>query len=358
MEIHEVCNIFPEMSESEFEELVADIRENGLREPIKTYKSKIIDGKSRFRACKKAGVAPRFEEWNGKGSLIGYVVSLNLKRRHLSPDQKAAVAVALLPLLEKEAALRKQATQIKQGKAPVAEKFQQPEKGRAAEQAAKLVGVNPHYVSDFKKIQATQPHLAEQIRRGEKKIVEAKRELKREELGIVPNLPKEKFSIIYADPPWKYDFAQSDSRAIETHYPSMDMTELCALPVNDLAGDDSVLFLWVTAPKLREGLQLISAWGFSYRTGAVWVKDKIGMGYYFRSQHEHLLVGTRGNPRLPDPSKRPSSVIESPRTKHSEKPVRVYELIESMYPGFKKIELFARQARKGWTAWGNKVKAP
>jgi N6-adenosine-specific RNA methylase IME4 len=350
--------IFPELSETEYNDLVEDLKQHGLRETIKTYKGKVVDGKNRLRACRDAGVTPRFEEWNGEGSLIAYVVSLNLKRRHLTADQKAAIAVSLLPLLEEEA---KERVREHGGTAPGKQKTpvsKIPQVfGKSRDQAAKIVGVNPHYVSDFKKIQETRPELAEKIRKGEVKIVEAKRELKREQLGIVSPLPEEKFSIIYADPPWKYDFAQSNSRAIETHYPSMDMTELCALPVNELAADNSVLFLWVTAPKLWEGLQLINAWGFTYRTGGVWVKDKIGMGYYFRSKHEHLLIGTKGNPPLSDPSKRPPSVIEAPRTEHSEKPAVVYEIIEQMYPSFKKIELFARKAREGWTAWGNKVNA-
>jgi N6-adenosine-specific RNA methylase IME4 len=87
----------------------------------------------------------------------------------------------------------------------------------------------------------------------------------------------------------------------------------------------------------------------------VWVKDKIGMGYYFRQQHELLLVAGRGKSKLAPPEGRVSSVIEAPRGKHSEKPQHVYEILEAMYPDSSRVEMFARVARDGWDAWGNET---
>lgn len=106
---------------------------------------------------------------------------------------------------------------------------------------------------------------------------------------------------------------------------------------------------------LRESLEVMAAWGFLYRTNLVWVKDKIGTGYYIRNEHELLLIGRRGNLPVPEPGTQPSSVIHAPRTEHSEKPVEFYELIETLYPDLPKIELFARNNREGWKAWGNQV---
>ena len=100
---------------------------------------------------------------------------------------------------------------------------------------------------------------------------------------------------------------------------------------------------------------VIEAWGFDYRTCAAWVKDKIGTGIYVRQRHEYLLLGKRGKPITPLPGTQPDSVIEAPRGKHSEKPVQGYELIERMYPGLPKIELFSRSARDGWASHGNEV---
>ena len=135
----------------------------------------------------------------------------------------------------------------------------------------------------------------------------------------------------------------------------MDLEEIKALDIGSLAYDDCTLFLWGTSPKLPWALEVMNAWGFDYKTCAVWVKDKIGMGYYFRQQHELLLVGGRGDSQLPEQSIRPSSVIYAPRTEHSAKPEQVYEVIETMYPEAARLELFARGERRGWTSWGHDV---
>lgn len=161
------------------------------------------------------------------------------------------------------------------------------------------------------------------------------------------------FNVIYADPPWQYDYSPTESRAIENQYPTMPLEDICALPVEKIAADDCVLFLWATNPKLEEALTVIRAWGFTYKTNMVWVKDKIGMGYYARQQHELLLIATRGSLPVPEPSARPSSVIQAERSTHSAKPESVYDTLERMYPDFNKVELFCRTPREGWTAWGN-----
>lgn len=170
-------------------------------------------------------------------------------------------------------------------------------------------------------------------------------------------LPKGKYNLIYADPPWQYDFSSTDNRKIENHYPTMEVDAICELEVNKLAHDDCVLFLWATSPKLREALQVIEEWGFEYKTCMVWNKDKIGMGYYARQKHELLLIATCGHPALPPESTRPESVVDAPRGRHSAKPEVFYELIEKMYPCSKRIELFARGERKGWHVWGNEVRS-
>src|SRR5208337_1254234 len=348
-ELHEVCSLFPPMSHAEFEALKADIAAHGLLVPIETYEGKVIDGKNRLRACSELGVEPRFMKWGGPGSPTERVVSLNLERRHLTADQKAAVACDMLPLLEREAKERQ-----RQGREPVPHPE---EAGKARDRAAKVVGVNQHYVSDFKRLEAARPDLAQEVRSGKKKLIIAKQELIRYELkDKTQSLPNGKFNIILADPPYAYTFGKSNTRVIENHYPTQTLEELAALPVENICADDCVLFLWTPPPKLIEGLQLLQRWGFSYKTSAVWNKLKVGMGYYFRIQHEYLLVGTRGNPQTPDPAARPPSIFESSRTDHSEKPAIVYELIEAMYPTAKKIELYARgRPRKKWAAWGNEV---
>ena len=166
--------------------------------------------------------------------------------------------------------------------------------------------------------------------------------------------PEGIFAVLYADPPWRYKHNETpDLRAVENQYPTMGADEIGALDVP--AADDAVLFLWATNPKLREALSVMDAWGFEYRTNACWVKDRFGMGYYVRGQHELLLIGRRGSLPVPEPSRRPASILNAPRQEHSRKPDEFYELIERMYPDHSKVELFARRPREGWDGWGNQL---
>lgn len=175
-------------------------------------------------------------------------------------------------------------------------------------------------------------------------------------MHATPALPAGPFDVIYADPPWRYEGATiTPNRRIENHYPTMDLEAICALPVRDIAAKDAVLYLWAPAAKLAEAMEVIDAWGFTFRTHAVWVKPSIGPGHWVRAQHEDLLIARRGKMRTPAPATRPSSVFEAPRKRHSAKPEIVYVDLERMYPDARRIELFARQHRPGWRAWGNEV---
>lgn len=168
-------------------------------------------------------------------------------------------------------------------------------------------------------------------------------------------LPEGIYSVIYADPPWQYGNV-SFMETAGHHYSTMQLEDICELPINKLANDETVLFLWATNPLLFEALQVLSAWGFQYKTNIAWVKDRgRGVGWFLRSRHELLLIGTRDN--TPHPKYRPDSCfIQKRPQRHSQKPNRAYEIIERMYPG-KKIELFARTQRDGWEVWGNEIRS-
>lgn len=118
-----------------------------------------------------------------------------------------------------------------------------------------------------------------------------------------------------------------------------------------------VLYLLATAPKLLEALEVMEAWGFKYKTQAIWDKEIIGMGYWFRGQHEILLVGTKGKFSPPPQSMRVSSVFTERRGKHSKKPNKIRTLISKWFPTELKIELFARQPTKGWDSWGDEIES-
>lgn len=161
------------------------------------------------------------------------------------------------------------------------------------------------------------------------------------------------YDVIYADPPWRYEFSPTSSRAIEKQYPTMSLDEICQMSVP--SSDNAVLFLWATGPKLLDALQVMVAWGFRYRSQAVWDKETIGIGCWFRGQHELLLVGVKGKMTPPGPHQRVGSVIRCRKTTHSAKPLVVRRLISEWFPNKSKIELFARDGTgtDGWYLHGN-----
>ena len=121
--------------------------------------------------------------------------------------------------------------------------------------------------------------------------------------------------------------------------------------------ENAVLYLWATAPKLLEALAVMKSWGFKYRTQMIWDKEIIGCGWWFRGQHEILLVGVKGKFSPPAPSMRVSSVLRKRRTRHSEKPRIIRGRIKRWFPNVNRIELFAREKVRGWDAWGNEVES-
>jgi len=164
------------------------------------------------------------------------------------------------------------------------------------------------------------------------------------------------FGVIYADPPWRFEPYSRDTgmdRAADNHYPTMTLDDLLVLPVP--AASDAVLFLWATVPMLPEALDVMAAWGFAYKSHYVWVKDRIGTGYWTRNQHELLLIGTRGDIPAPAPGEQYASVVSAAVGEHSAKPAMFAEMIEEMFPNLPAVELFARGPRLGWTVWGNEA---
>lgn len=190
---------------------------------------------------------------------------------------------------------------------------------------------------------------------GGKTITEVRRDMKRAEVKRGMDLPDAKFRVLYADPPWKYgDQLTEDYGPTKFHYPAMTISELCALPVEDLCEPDAVLFLWVTSPMLEDAFPVIKAWRFEYKTSFVWDKMKHNLGHYNSVRHEFLLVCTRGS-CLPDVPQLFDSVQSIERTEHSVKPERFRTIIDTIYPHGKRLELFARREAEGWERWGNQT---
>jgi N6-adenosine-specific RNA methylase IME4 len=188
-----------------------------------------------------------------------------------------------------------------------------------------------------------------------KKAHRARREA---ELGAKQRaLPDRRYGVILADPPWRFQPYSRETgmdRSADNHYPTNPIEEIMALDVRSIAAADCVLFLWATAPMLPQAIDVMEAWGFTYKTCAVWSKDRIGTGYWFRNKHEILLVGTRGHVPAPAMGTQWPSLILAPVGRHSEKPVVFCEMIEGYFPTLPKIELHARGvvSRPGWDVWG------
>jgi N6-adenosine-specific RNA methylase IME4 len=362
---HAVANLFPLLQGEEYEQLKADIAASGLREAIWLHPDgSIIDGRNRHRACLDTGTPLHFRTWDGHGSLVSLVVSLNLHRRHLNSSQRAVIALDVLPLLEEEARERQGHGQTAPGKT-LSQRIDQAS-GRAAEQAAALLNTNRQYVSDAKRLQQEAPQLLEAVRGGDLNIVQAKRQLKeqrrearrednREQIAAAadPAQLTGVYSAIVIDPPWDWD-DEGDvdqlGRARPTYH-TLSIDELRALPVGKLADENCHVYLWITNRSLPKGFDLLERWGFRYITCITWVKPSFGMGNYFRGQTEHVLFGVKGSQPLL--RKDAATVFQAPRGPdgHSSKPPAFYDFVESCSPG-PYLEMFSRGERDGWVTWG------
>jgi N6-adenosine-specific RNA methylase IME4 len=171
-----------------------------------------------------------------------------------------------------------------------------------------------------------------------------------------------RFATVLADPPWQ--FVNRTGKMAPEHrrllrYPTLPVDEIAALPVAALAAERAHLYLWIPNTLLADGLQVMTAWGFVYKTNLVWYKvrkdggpDGRGVGFYFRNVTELLLFGVRGGMRTLDPGRIQVNLLATRKREHSRKPDEAYGLIERCSPG-PRLELFARFRRDGWTQWGN-----
>ena len=167
------------------------------------------------------------------------------------------------------------------------------------------------------------------------------------------------YNIIYADPPWHYKqgsmfMGTKETSSAITHYPTMSKQQLEEMDVPSLAADDCLLFMWSSSPHIDEAIDLITAWGFHYKTVAVvWDKVKTNPGFYTMSQVELCLVGKKGKIPQPRGVRNAKQMLTETRTRHSAKPAEIRQRIELMFPTQPKLELFARQQTAGWDVFGN-----
>ncbi len=351
----------------DLEPLINSIKTVGLLHPVVVAPDgTLIAGYRRFEAFKKMGLEEIPATVLDVKDILRAEYDENVVRKDFTIEERVEISEKLWGKVAEEARKRQEATQAKPGER-VGErkdigcaKFAPPTNtGKTRDIIAKYFGESGFQLEKEKKIvkaAKTEPerfgNLLEKIDRGEVSVDYAYQMINRaQKAKEPPPLPDGKFDVIYADPPWDYEFGLRGSA--EYHYPLLEIEKIASMEIP--SADDCVLFLWATAPKLPEALEVMKSWGFEYKTNAVWVKLSAGNGYYFRGQHELLLLGVKGKPGVPFEADRPPSVIVADRGEHSEKPDAVYEIIEKMYPNKRRLELFARKKREGWTVWGNEI---
>ena len=376
----ELRALIPPLTEEEKRLLEESIVSEGCRDPLVVWGDVLIDGHNRYDICTRRDVPFRVvqREFADKHEAKDWIIRNQLGRRNLTPEQRAY-------LIGKQYEERKRSVgrpakfRQSDGISETAEAIAAENKvaprtveraaqfARAVDTIAANVGEEvrekilsreaPLTAKDVQKVARLEPEkqkaIIEKVLSGEaKSVVDARRLVKKETVKEVAP-PSGKYRVIYADPPWSYGNKLVDGYgAAENHYPTMTIEELCALPVKDLAEDNAVLFLWVTSPLLEECFEVIRAWGFKYKASFVWDKLRKNFGYYNGVRHEFLLVCTRGS-CTPDVPKLFDSVQSIERTEHSRKPEEFRQIIDTLYPHGKRIELFARRPAPGWEVWGN-----
>lgn len=398
MQYHPLANIFPLLEGALFDALVADIKANGVLDPLMMFEDMLLDGRNRWRAAEAAGVTitgKDIKQFDPKmdGDPLDWVISKNLHRRHLDESQRAMVAAKLATMPHGGDRTKSPIGDLKQADAAamlnvgkrsveragivvddgVPDLVRAVEQGRVAVSAASELATVTYWrqrqilaklprSTDGKLTPDAKKALAPYIREIRAEKVAQKKEqrgIREAKLGAAQLAwPSKRYGVILADPEWHFHVG-SDAGMLShpaNHYPTSDIETIKARDVSGISADDCVLFLWSTVPMQVQAFQVMNAWGFNYVSGCVWVKDRCGTGYWFRNQHELLLVGTKGKIPAPAAGTQWPSVIVAPVGRHSAKPEKFLEMIEDYYPTVPKIELNRRgPARVGWDAWGDEV---
>lgn len=383
---HPLAELFPMLPDSEIAELADDIVTFGQRVPITIHEGMVLDGRNRLAACLFAKVDPIFEPFTGEDPL-GFVLSHNLHRRHLTDSQRAMVAARIV---DWEVGLNQHSGGAHVPARAAAERLSISE--RAVKAARRI---SEHGVAEL--VEAIRDgrlsirtgealsHLAHEAQREaleneEREIVRRAKEIRAARQALrhterlanmerisaggrlaAPGKLARAYPVYYADPPWQFAVRSEETgreKSAENHYPTMPTEALAELLANLIGGDSpAVLFLWATNPMLPDALVVLDACGFSYVHHWIWDKEIAGTGYWGRDRHELLLIGRRGEVAAPLPGSQPETVFRVKKGKHSAKPDAFAETIEKLFPGVARLELFSRRARPGWDAWGFEAKA-
>lgn len=384
-EFHPLANLFPLVEGAEFDDLVADVAQRGLHQPIDIYQGKILDGRNRYRAALAAGITIetrhlRYFRAEFSGDPVDYVLSQNLRRRHLNESQRALVGARIANLAPGRPVETAQNCAVSQGAAAgrvnVSRRLVQSAavvRDKAAAAIVRAVERGKLSISAAAMAVRLRPdqqaRVAERAEAGDQNaartvIKQGRREERERELGAKTfALPDIKAGVILEDFEWHFETrseAGMDRHAANHYMTAADALSPEAIVARtaerfSVAAPDCVNFMWVPNPHLWIGMQVMALRGFEYKSNYAWGKDKVGSGYWNREKHELLLIGTKGNIPCPAPGTQWDSLVLAARGAHSEKPDTFYEMIESYFPTLPKLELNARRARAGWIGWGNEA---
>lgn len=382
------CEAFPAMKHDEFLGLKESIKRNGQQEPILVWNDKIVDGRHRLKACQELGIEPVVKRVKcDYQQAVSATFANNVNRRQLGTGQLALLAAQLATRKPGQTkSTKKIEAVLSQAEAASLFGVSRDAVQKAcclilSNNTALLDGVhtgsmtlNEAYVTANTGKTGLRVKTTEDERKALRVAAAVKERLGNESrtLRLVKQaatsaknmaLPTGvRHSVVLADPPWDYGMPndRSASRVIpHAQYPTMSTDAICALGVESIAANDSMLFLWCPASLLPDGLKVMASWGFEYSTNWIWHKDggKLNCGGGTATiHHELLLVGKRGaGLTIADKQARKSSVFLAPVTAHSAKPNVVHERLEALYPKVSRIELFSRAQRMGWTMFGNQV---
>lgn len=376
-EYHELANLFPLMDESQYSDLVADIKENGLVESIVLHEGKILDGRNRYNACNDAGVEPNFVEYEGEDAL-SYVISLNLNRRHLNESQRAMIGARLANIkrggdrknqtanMQFETSTKEAAEKLNVGERNIyAAKKVQKEGIEDLQKSVEAGKVSVSAASDIATLDKVEQEVI--VAKGEDEILKMAKEIRAKKSEIrkaeriadiikqtedIKNLDinfDKSYSCIVIDPPWGYGTEYDpNGRRAANPYPEMTLEQIkdIKLPTTN----DCVLWLWTTHKFMRHSFDIIDTWGFRDVSILTWKKDRIGLGSWLRSQSEFCIMCVKGSPVVNLSNQ--STVIEGKLREHSRKPDEFYSMVDSLCVGTK-LDYFSREQRNGWDTFGN-----
>lgn len=371
---HPLADIFPLIHGKEFVELKRDIRENGVHEPIVLLDGQILDGRNRFRACQEVSVEPDFVEYDGDDP-AGFVVSLNLHRRHLNESQRAMVAAKLANMpdhrptdkganLHTSAAEAGEKLNVSERSVKTAKKVQTtgtPELREKVEQGSVSVSAAADVAS------LPPEEQAQVVARGEKEILQRAKEIrgakaeerKREKLAKIEELKAREvkpadgvYDVIVLDPPWPMEKIEREVRPnqVAFDYPTMTEQELAGLELP--MADDCHVWVWTTHKFLPMAFRLLDDWRLRYVCAFVWHKpggfQPIGLPQY---NAEFALYARKGSPIFTD-TKAFNTAFSAPRGAHSEKPEEFYDVLRRVTSG-RRLDMFNRREIDGFDGWGN-----